>query len=59
MENPICGQAGSKSKPVSNAKNGSMVQDYQDMKRLGYDMKHMKTNSELQDEGLIPDPIQE
>ncbi|WP_219835830.1 hypothetical protein [Paenibacillus sp. R14(2021)] len=53
------GQAGRKSAPIAEAKNGSMVQDLQDMKRLGHDMKQMKTNSQLQEEGLVPDPIQE
>ncbi|QHW30838.1 hypothetical protein GZH47_08215 [Paenibacillus rhizovicinus] len=53
------GQAGRKSEPLENAKNGSMVQDMQDLKRLGHDMKNMKTNSQLQEEGLVPDPIQE
>ncbi|WP_162354581.1 hypothetical protein [Paenibacillus lycopersici] len=53
------GQAGRKSEPIAKAKNGSMVQDMQDLKRLGNDMKHMKTNSELQEAGLIPDPIQD
>ena len=56
---PSSGQAGSKHKSLEQAQNGSMVQDEQDMKRLGNDMKKMKTNSELQDEGLVPDPIQE
>ncbi|WP_308638461.1 hypothetical protein [Paenibacillus silvisoli] len=59
MENAICGQAGSKSKPLVYAENGTMVQDYQDMKRLGHDMKHMKTNTQLLEEGLIPDPVQD
>jgi len=53
------GQAGRKSEPIENAHNGSMVQDEQDMKRLGNDMKGMKTNSQLEEEGLVPDPIQE
>ncbi|NBD23582.1 hypothetical protein [Paenibacillus glycinis] len=53
------GQAGRKSEPIESAKNGSMVQDMQDLKRLGHDMKDMKTNSQLQEEGLVPDPIQE
>jgi len=53
------GQAGRKSEPIEQAHNGSMVQDEQDMRRLGNDMKNMKTNSQLQEEGLVPDPIQE
>ncbi|UVI31636.1 hypothetical protein [Paenibacillus spongiae] len=53
------GQAGRKSEPIEKARNGSMVQDEQDAKRLGNDMKGMKTNSELQKDGWVPDPIQE
>ena len=56
---PSSGQAGRKTSPLAEALNGSMVQDEQDMKRLGNDMKGMKTNSQLQDAGWIPDPIQE
>ncbi|MBW7476755.1 hypothetical protein K0T92_18715 [Paenibacillus oenotherae] len=56
---PASGQAGRKSAPIEQAKNGSMVQDEQDMRRLGNDMKGMKTNSQLQEDGWIPDPIQE
>jgi hypothetical protein len=29
------------------------------MRRLGNDMKGMKTNSQLLEDGLVPDPIQE
>jgi hypothetical protein len=36
-----------------------MVQDEQDMRRLGNDMKGMKTNSQLLEDGLVPDPVQE
>lgn len=53
------GQAGRKSRPVEQANNGSMVQDLQDMKRLGNDMQQVQTNAELLEEGLIPDPIQD
>jgi hypothetical protein len=56
---PSSGQAGRKSSPIEQARNGSMVQDEQDMKRLGNDMRGMKTNSQLQEDGWIPDPIQE
>lgn len=38
--------------------NGTMVQDEQDLVRLGKEMKAMKTNTELEQEGMIPDPIQ-
>jgi hypothetical protein len=46
------------SRSVETAKNGSMVQDFADMKRLGRDMDRMKTEQQLQDEGLVNDPIQ-
>ncbi len=46
------------SRPVETAKNGSMVQDFADLQRLGYDMERMKTEQQLKDEGLINDPIQ-
>ena len=38
--------------------NGVMAQDEQDLIRLGKEMKAMKTNTELEQEGMIPDPIQ-
>lgn len=41
-----------------NTVNGVMVQDEQDLVRLGKEMKAMKTNTELEQEGMIPDPIQ-
>jgi|GEM_PF-4190323 len=56
---PSAGQAGRKQTSVKEAQNGTMVQDENDMKRLGNDMKQMKTNSELREDGLVPDPIQE
>ncbi len=43
---------------LETAKNGSMVQDFADMKRLGQDMNRMKTEQQLNDEGLVNDPIQ-
>jgi hypothetical protein len=45
-------------KSVETAMNGSMVQDFADMKRLGRDMKRMKTEQQLNEEGLVNDPIQ-
>ncbi|MFC4103131.1 hypothetical protein [Paenibacillus xanthanilyticus] len=53
------GQAGRASRPVEDVQNGSMVQDAEDMRRLGRDMERMKTNQELERDGLVPDPIQE
>jgi hypothetical protein len=46
------------SRPIETAKNGSMVQDFADMRRLGQDMDRMKTEQQLNDEGLVNDPIQ-
>ncbi|MDG0810852.1 hypothetical protein [Cohnella rhizosphaerae] len=44
---------------LDEAMNGSMVQDFDDLKRLGRDMERVKTGSELSEEGLVSDPIQE
>ncbi|MBP1964752.1 hypothetical protein [Paenibacillus aceris] len=49
---------GSSGKSLEEANNGSMAQDLDEMKKLGNEMKHMKTNSELMEKNLIPDPIQ-
>ncbi|MVP01983.1 hypothetical protein [Paenibacillus lutrae] len=43
---------------VQTANNGYMATHARDLKRLGNEMKKMKTNSELKQTGLIPDPIQ-
>lgn len=43
---------------VASAANGSMVQDFEDAKRLGQDMQRVKTGQELRQEGLVSDPIQ-
>lgn len=40
------------------AVNGGMAPEEHDLVRLGKEMKAMKTNSELEQEGLVPDPIQ-
>ena len=53
------GQAASPSRPVDQAENGSMVQDMNDLKRLGEDMERMRTNAELEEDGFVPDPIQD
>lgn len=45
-------------KTVETAHNGSMVQDFNDMLRLGKDMNRIKTGQQLKDEGLVSDPIQ-
>ncbi|MDQ0871844.1 hypothetical protein QFZ77_000503 [Paenibacillus sp. V4I3] len=49
---------GSAGKSLAEASNGSMAQDMDEMKKLGNEMKHMKTNSELLEKNMIPDPIQ-
>ncbi|MFF2446503.1 hypothetical protein ACFVSW_05300 [Neobacillus sp. NPDC058068] len=38
--------------------NGSMARDADEIKRLGKEMESMPTNSELDESGWIPDPIQ-
>ncbi|MFS0727083.1 hypothetical protein [Paenibacillus sp. 1P07SE] len=58
-DHPQSGQAGAQAKPVELAENGSMAQDMEDLKRLGEDMEQVKTNAELEEEGLVPDPIQD
>ncbi|WP_342433562.1 hypothetical protein [Neobacillus sp. FSL H8-0543] len=42
--------------PVSN--NGSMAQNFDEMKKLGKEMEEAKTNKELKEEKKIPDPKQ-
>jgi hypothetical protein len=49
---------GSAGRSLAEANNGSMAQDMDEMKKLGNEMKHMKTNSELLEKNMIPDPIQ-
>lgn len=49
----------SATRSVEEAVNGSMVQDFDDLKRLGRDMERVQTGSELSKEGLVSDPIQE
>ncbi|MEK0317118.1 hypothetical protein [Cohnella sp. 56] len=44
---------------LDEARNGSMVQDFDDLKRLGADMERVKTGSELSEEGLVSDPNQD
>ena len=45
-------------KPIDEIMNGSMAPNMEEMKRLGEDMKNMKTEEELKEEGLISDPQQ-
>lgn len=58
-ELPKQGQAGTPSRPVDEAENGVMTQNMEDVQRLGRDMERMQTNAELEEEGLVPDPIQD
>ncbi|MFC4779548.1 hypothetical protein ACFO9Q_22440 [Paenibacillus sp. GCM10023252] len=44
---------------LENNNNSSMAQNEKEMKKLGDEMKHMKTNRELEAENLIPDPQQD
>ncbi|WP_176541055.1 MULTISPECIES: hypothetical protein [unclassified Bacillus (in: firmicutes)] len=44
---------------VEGNKNGSMTQDFDDVKKLGKEMKKAKTGSELEKEdNKTPDPLQ-
>jgi hypothetical protein len=45
-------------KPINEVMNGSMAPNMDELKRLGEDMKGMKTEKELKKEGLVQDPIQ-
>lgn len=45
-------------KSLREADNSSMAQDMDEMKRLGDEMAAMKTNSEWEEMGMVPDPIQ-
>lgn len=49
---------GPSGKTLEEANNSSMAQDLEEIKKLGNEMKHMKTNSELIEKNLVPDPIQ-
>ncbi|WHY85630.1 hypothetical protein QNH39_23965 [Neobacillus novalis] len=44
--------------PAQKPHNSSMAQDEDEMKRLGKEMESMPTNTELDESGWIPDPIQ-
>ncbi|WP_127587495.1 hypothetical protein [Paenibacillus koleovorans] len=43
---------------LAATQNGSMAPNENEMKKLGEDMKRMKTNAELLEANLIPDPLQ-
>jgi hypothetical protein len=44
--------------PIEEIMNGSMAPNMEELKQLGEDMKQMKTEEELNDEGLVSDPQQ-
>jgi gas vesicle protein len=46
--------------PPTPAKHtiNSMAQNEHEMAKLGAEMKHMKTNTQVKDSGMVPDPIQ-
>ncbi|WP_010272819.1 hypothetical protein [Paenibacillus senegalensis] len=46
-------------KRIDEVTNGSMAPDFVEMKKLGRSMDSMKTNQQLNEEGLVADPIQE
>lgn len=52
------GRDGAGKLDTSGTVNGIMAADEDDLVRLGKEMKAMKTNTELGQEGMIPDPIQ-
>ncbi|MGM0903740.1 hypothetical protein [Mesobacillus maritimus] len=41
------------------AKNSRMAENIEEVKKLGKQMEHLKTNTELKEENKVPDPIQE
>lgn len=43
---------------INQANNGSMVENLEEAKKLGKEMKKMKTETELHEEGMIQDPQQ-
>ncbi|MCL6571544.1 MAG: hypothetical protein K6T88_07645 [Bacillus sp. (in: Bacteria)] len=51
---------GKKVKPLPKEPdyNSSMVQNEEEMKRLGKEMESMKTNKDVSEDGEIPDPVQ-
>ncbi|MBY0098507.1 hypothetical protein [Mesobacillus maritimus] len=42
-----------------SANNSRMVEDIEAMKKLGKQMEHLRTNTELKEDKKVPDPIQE
>lgn len=46
------------STPIDEAMNGRMANTEAEVKRLGKEMANMPTNSQLIENGMVPDPIQ-
>ncbi|MNY78764.1 hypothetical protein D3C86_2191500 [compost metagenome] len=46
------------STPIEEAMNGRMANNEAEVKRLGKEMANMPTNSQLLENGMVPDPIQ-
>jgi hypothetical protein len=44
--------------PIDKAMNGRMATTETELKRLGKEMAKMRTNSQLLESGMVPDPIQ-
>jgi hypothetical protein len=61
-DDPTSDQGGSSLKggstPIEKANNSSMARDYEEVKRLGNEMEEAKTEQELSNEKLKPDPMQ-
>jgi gas vesicle protein len=43
---------------LNQSDNSSLAQNEEEIKKLGKEMDQMKTGTELQKEGLVPDPVQ-
>jgi hypothetical protein len=41
------------------AKNSRMAGNIEEVKELGKEMEHLRTNKELKEDNKVPDPIQE
>ncbi len=49
-----------KEKHITNSEpeNGSMAQDFEEVELLGKQMERLRTNEELKDDKMQPDPVQ-
>jgi hypothetical protein len=50
-------KSSAKTHKIANIVNG-MAQNEAEMKKLGKEMKSMKTNAEVVESGMVPDPAQ-